>query len=60
MPPSEAQKRAARKYKAQNVKQVKIDFNLKEYEEFAEYCARTGERPATLIKTLIKERINNP
>lgn len=58
MPPSEAQKRAARKYKALKVKQVRIDFNLQEYQEFAEYCTRTGEKQATLIKRLIREHID--
>ena len=59
MPPSDAQKKAAKKYKAKNIRQFRIDFNLEEYTEFEEYCARIGVRPTTLIKTLIKETIKN-
>ena len=53
--PTEAQKRANKKWNAENMKQVKLELPIKEAEALQFYCDQKGVKRTTFIRKAIKE-----
>ena len=54
---NEATKKAAYKYKAENIKRVPLDMPISDYEALKQFAADHGEKVNQFIKSAIKERI---
>lgn len=52
---TEAQKRAAAKYKSKNWKKICIELPAEEFEIFEKYLERTGETKAGFLRKIIKD-----
>lgn len=53
--PTEAQKRANKKWNAENMKQVKLELPVKEAEALQFYCDQKGIKRTTFIRKAIRE-----
>ncbi|MCI5792919.1 MAG: hypothetical protein MR011_06620 [Lachnospiraceae bacterium] len=59
MPYTEAQKKAAVKYKEKNIKRIPLDVQLEEYDRIKAAASAAGESVNGYIKKAVDTRINS-